>query len=146
MCYMRSWSTYIPIQITEWVSRQAKEHDLNFQSHFKSYLKQEFKLHTLPEHQNSPLVFIWFVLCFITFLCSRLKHNQEGILCVTFCKKWKLFSRLYFYLKWYCDVWGMLPNRILFSILSSFFKLAFITTDTTKLYITFFHNKIYNVT
>ena len=42
------------------------------------------------------------------------------------------------------------PDRILFSILSSFFKLTFITTREmvyghyiTK-YITFFHNKIYN--
>jgi hypothetical protein len=26
----------------------------------------------------------------------RLKHNQVGILCVTFCKKLKLFGRLYF--------------------------------------------------
>jgi hypothetical protein len=34
-----------------------------------------------------------------------------GILCVTFCKKWKMFGWLYFYLKWYCDVWGMLPQH-----------------------------------
>jgi len=42
------------------------------------------------------------------------------------------------------------PNRILFSILSSFFKLTFITTREVvyghykSIYITFFHNKIYN--
>jgi len=35
------------------------------------------------------------------FIDKRLKHNQVGILCVTFCKKWKLFGWLYFYLKWY---------------------------------------------
>ena len=74
----------------------------------------------------------------------RLNHNQVGNLCVTFCKKRKLFGWLYFYLKWYCSVWSMsIPqhgNRILFSILSSFFKLTFFTTrsmvygTTTKLY------------
>ena len=31
--------------------------------------------------------------------------------CVTFCKKWKLLGWLYFELKGYCDVWGMLPQQ-----------------------------------
>ena len=79
----------------------------------------------------------------------QLKHNQVGILCVTFCKQWKLFGWLNFYLKWYCDVWGMLPELDFFSILSSFFKLTFITTREMvyghykTIYITFFHTKIY---
>ena len=93
-------------------------------------------------------------------ILHRLKHNQVGILCVTFCKKWKLFGRLFLFEK---ILWCMgyvrkdtvmygvcYPNRILFSILASFFKLAFITTREMvyrhykTICITFFHNKIYN--
>ena len=61
-----------------------------------------------------------------------------------------VWQTLYFFLNDTVMYGVCYPNRILFSILSSFFKLAFITTRVMvyghykTICITFFHNKSYN--
>ena len=44
-------------------------------------------------------------------VCWTAKTQSGGGFCVShFAKKWKCLAD-YFYLKWYCNVWGMLPQQ-----------------------------------
>jgi predicted acetyltransferase len=68
---------------------------------------------------KSPVVMVLKATFNNISIISRRKKRQVGkntIRCVTFCKNWKLFCWLYFYLKSYCDVWGMLPQHDLLYI------------------------------
>ena len=122
----------------------------------KSSLQQLYGRHNELVDSYEIFIFQMAVDFYRQYICtiwqSAKTQSSGDFVCHILQKKWNCLAAFIF--KWNDTVmYGVYyPGRILFSILSSFFKMTFITTSEMvyghykTIYITFFHNKIYNTT